>query len=496
MYSSDDDKYDSDERYSDNAGGRNVSISGRSEAARLYEAQTAVDRRPLIDRVTNRWQDEPEDFDEKHVVYQYNNRRNSGLKTVRTGLEWTEQKVVDIFDLDNDASCMNVTYDVVVSPRFRRAVFGIIASLVLFIIYWTNALSPFLRAEWVYKEGFVNQEHDGTYGIATGGDWKHNSLKIAHISHDLVPGGEADAVGEKRLIFVGDIHGCLTELKALEEKVGFREGVDTLIAVGDVLSKGPDSVGVLDELIRINAITVRGNHEDRILEAARFFSSTSPIDPPTAEESTSSFAKDAQLLKSMKKHHLRYLQNMPLILRVPALPFAHSEREDAIRNEILVVHAGLVPRVGLRKQDPYYVMNMRSIHLRTHAPSATHADKHSKTKPWTELWNWYNDRLYKGRSLIGFRPQEDDEGQGTPTRQQATPEGTRFSELWHEISGGKARPSPQVVVYGHDSKLGLNLNAWSKGLDTACVKGGQLTAMVLVANGDTQIEAVECEVYR
>lgn len=38
-------------------------------------------------------------------------------------------------------------------------------------------------------------------------------------------------------------------------------------------------------------------------------------------------------------------------------------------SEVVVVHAGLVPGVGLDRQDPFQVMNMRTIDLDTRVPS-------------------------------------------------------------------------------------------------------------------------------
>lgn len=36
-----------------------------------------------------------------------------------------------------------------------------------------------------------------------------------------------------------------------------------------------------------------------------------------------------------------------------------------------------------------------------------------------------------------------------------------------------------MVIYGHDSKRGLQIREYSKGLDTGCLKGGKLTALVI-----------------
>ena len=44
---------------------------------------------------------------------------------------------------------------------------------------------------------------------------------------------------------VGDLHGCLPDLKALLTTVSFNPDKDRLIAVGDLVDRGPESLGVL-----------------------------------------------------------------------------------------------------------------------------------------------------------------------------------------------------------------------------------------------------------
>ncbi|WP_343188306.1 symmetrical bis(5'-nucleosyl)-tetraphosphatase [Buchnera aphidicola (Ceratoglyphina bambusae)] len=65
------------------------------------------------------------------------------------------------------------------------------------------------------------------------------------------------------IYFVGDVHGCYKQLKALLEKVEFNYRKDKLWITGDLVSKGPDSMKVLNFLnINKNSIkTVLGNHD-------------------------------------------------------------------------------------------------------------------------------------------------------------------------------------------------------------------------------------------
>jgi hypothetical protein len=334
-------------------------------------------------------------------------------------------------------------------------------------------------------------QRNGTYGIAHGGHDK-DLVKIMNLDPGLLPGGIADPHGKRRLIFVGDVHGCKQELLHLLRKTKFNLDSDQLILVGDVVSKGPDTPGTLDELIKLKAISVRGNHEDRLLTAAKLISPDQDEDTAKASSSSKGAAKDAILLRQMKPHHLQYLRSMPLILHIPALPMAlapSKSKHSPIAEHMLVVHAGLVPGVPLERQDPYFVENMRSIHHKTHVPSVSRSGKSDGRKPWIEIWNWYNDRLYRRRSVPAF----PEFTEASTSRSFSS----WLNGLWLDLSrSNKEPPKPQVVIYGHDSKAGLQIHRWTKGIDSGCVSGGELTALILDAKGQQEIISVVCENHR
>lgn len=55
-----------------------------------------------------------------------------------------------------------------------------------------------------------------------------------------------------------------------------------------------------------------------------------------------------------------------------------------------------------------------------------------------------------------------------------------------------------TVIYGHDSRRSLQLHNYSKGLDTGCVNGGKLTAMIIdnaVESGEARTVSVQCKDY-
>ncbi|MBW8308575.1 MAG: metallophosphoesterase [Candidatus Paracaedibacteraceae bacterium] len=78
---------------------------------------------------------------------------------------------------------------------------------------------------------------------------------------------------------IGDVHGCLDELIALLKKLGYSLDEEkaviskvphnrTLVFVGDLVDRGPDSPGVLrlvmDAVLHGKALSVCGNHDDKL----------------------------------------------------------------------------------------------------------------------------------------------------------------------------------------------------------------------------------------
>src|SRR5262245_54685283 len=77
-------------------------------------------------------------------------------------------------------------------------------------------------------------------------------------------------MNEGRTIAVGDVHGCSAALAALVRAIDLTE-LDTLVLLGDYLDRGPDSRGVLGQVIalarRWTVVPLLGNHEEMLLAA-------------------------------------------------------------------------------------------------------------------------------------------------------------------------------------------------------------------------------------
>ena len=73
-----------------------------------------------------------------------------------------------------------------------------------------------------------------------------------------------------RLLAIGDIHGCAIALKTLIDAIDPGED-DTVVVLGDVINYGPNTRGVVVQLLdlsrRCRLILLKGNHEEMLFHA-------------------------------------------------------------------------------------------------------------------------------------------------------------------------------------------------------------------------------------
>jgi hypothetical protein len=162
-----------------------------------------------------------------------------------------------------------------------------------------------------------------------------------------------------RTLVVGDVHGCREELEDLLEQSGWDED-DELVSVGDLVAKGPDSLGVLRLMREARGRAVRGNHDQHCLrwwEAKR-----AGHDPPKLKPA------HQRVVDELEDSDWQWLADLPFFLELP-------------EHDALVVHAGLLPGLAPRDQKPDDLMNMRSV-----LPDGTASRVYEEGTPWTLLW--------------------------------------------------------------------------------------------------------------
>lgn len=415
-----------------------------------FKADETSLKKPLIDYVTNEWQTHP------------NYKEDQEFRPPGRAEAYPRTRMDVCLDLMDDF--YDGLLDLVKSPKFWHNVF-IIGSTIAFSLWvWFSMVVPHMREAKAALATFdAVDPSEGRYGLNRRPSFP-NMIQLRTLDPDLLPvdgNSRSRHPRSRRLVFVGDIHGCKHELVMLLDKMKFNPKHDHLITTGDMIDKGPDSLGVVDLLLEMNASCVRGNHEDRVLQTRNSLQHMLAAPVGLEEQSKSPKEDDAEraLARSLGPEQAAYLQSCPVILRVGDV--------SAFRGEVVVVHAGLVPGVPLVNQDPSSAMTMRVIDLRNYVPSRDHKpDRHSV--PWTRLWNKVQKVIPNSQSRYG----------------QSAPHSERKKLVPH-----------MTVIYGHDSKRGLQLEQWTKGLDSGCVKGGKLSALVLSDGGKHELVQVKCKNY-
>jgi serine/threonine protein phosphatase 1 len=152
-------------------------------------------------------------------------------------------------------------------------------------------------------------------------------------------------------LVIGDIHGCWPELQALLDKAGLGAG-DSIIALGDVVDRGPETPEVLEFFRRqATARSLMGNHERKHIRGARH------------EVRLAQSQKIARLqLGEAYLGALAFMETFPLYLELP---------------EALLVHGYLEPGVPMEEQRDTVLCGTMGgdKYLREHY-----------TRPWYELY--------------------------------------------------------------------------------------------------------------
>ncbi len=155
-----------------------------------------------------------------------------------------------------------------------------------------------------------------------------------------------------RTLFIGDVHGCNDELGDLLKVAGFTSE-DRLVFVGDLVAKGPDSAGVIQRAIDLNALAVLGNHDAHLLDVRAGLSKK---------------AHHSKVADSLSEAQWKFLDHLPLYRDFPEL-------------NVMVVHGGLIPGVELSRQPRHVMLNMRSLDAEGHASMRVDGGV-----PWASRW--------------------------------------------------------------------------------------------------------------
>ena len=262
---------------------------------------------------------------------------------------------------------------------------------------------------------------------------------------------------------IGDIQGCAKSLQLLLNQPELQHPAAHYIFVGDLVNRGPDSLGVL-QLIRslgARAQVVLGNHDIHLLGVVAGIRSQSPTDTL------------GPILQSAELPSLvNWLRYQPLALHVAG----H-----------LVVHAGVHPSWNLKHclalaQQVSQLLQAPDWQLRLAGLFG------NKPNYWSTQLN-STDQLRVVVNIL-TRLRYFDKLSGTINKSYQGPPQHAPAGLvpWFDMP---QRQLETPVVFGHWSTLGLHLRADSVGIDTGCLWGGQLTALCLDNRQVVQVNNVD-----
>ncbi|EXL88055.1 hypothetical protein FOPG_01053 [Fusarium oxysporum f. sp. conglutinans race 2 54008] len=327
---------------------------------------------------------------------------------------------------------------------------------------------------------------------------------IRNLPSEYVP----TAKNGRRLVVVGDIHGMLDPFEKLLKKIEFNLKTDHVIAVGDMINKGPKSSEVVARLMELKASAVRGNHEDRVILAWRGLSSQQGVAAYLDTKDAAKHRGEEAYLKtarSLSEAQMTWLRNLPVIISAESMA-------------LYFVHAGLVPGVPLPQQDAWAVMNMRTLRFPREEFRKKEIEKKRKQaekQRQKELAKAQEDAQAKFQQRSFVPGEEGTDSHAHAARAEPAPadsagavlstdeaaaertnpdrdvwipidghEGERWTDLWNSEQRKLRGPDRRSVIYGHDAKMGYQEDSYTFGLDSGCVKGNALTALVIQAKED------------
>ena len=257
-----------------------------------------------------------------------------------------------------------------------------------------------------------------------------------------------------KIYAVGDIQGCAPSLKALVKKLPAQS---KMIFLGDLVNRGPDSLGTLRYLKQLQEDKriecILGNHDLHLLAVDAGIRKTKGLDTvqPILD------APDRAELMNWLRHRPMALSN----------------------GKVLTVHAGVLPQWDLQQTIECAQEVEKALRKKSYKDFL--ADMYGNTpNKWSNSLKGYERLRVITNALTRIR--------------FCTPTGTMEFESKEGFEDGpkgyipwfktpKRKTQDALIYFGHWSTLGLLQHGNVIGLDTGCVWGGKLTAMEVPESG-------------
>jgi len=142
----------------------------------------------------------------------------------------------------------------------------------------------------------------------------------------------------KRTFIIGDIHGCLSMLRGLMDKIDWDPNNDGLIFLGDYIDRGKESRGVVDYIIGLQRMSpniqcLMGNHEELFLNYIKGEDEGSFL-YNGGINTLNSYYEGGN--KEINPDHISFLESLLFMIEL---------------DDYYIVHAGFKPGVEVKEQS-------------------------------------------------------------------------------------------------------------------------------------------------
>ncbi|XP_076106303.1 bis(5'-nucleosyl)-tetraphosphatase PrpE [asymmetrical]-like [Mytilus galloprovincialis] len=167
------------------------------------------------------------------------------------------------------------------------------------------------------------------------------------------------------IFIIGDVHGCLDELEELLElaKLEIKEKKMLPIFVGDLANKGPRNLMTIRKVRQMDALAVRGNHEEAIIQ--HYLNLQNDLNYVIPEV--------FKWITELNTDDITYLLELPYTISIPW------------RN-ILIVHAGLVPGIPIHQQNLDNFIHIRNLY-QDNDGNLLASELPFQGEAWASLWS-------------------------------------------------------------------------------------------------------------
>lgn len=253
--------------------------------------------------------------------------------------------------------------------------------------------------------------------------------------------------------FIGDIHGCCKNLKTMLKHIRFNPDIDILYLTGDLVSRGPDALGVL-RLIRSfkkSAYTVLGNHDLHLLKT--YFKVNN------YQSSTNVF--DSILHAPDSDELMHWLRQQPILYI------------DEIK-KILMIHAGIHPSWNIY-HIKQYAQEIEKI-LISNSPDLLFRKEFTKISNTNPINIKKLKKIQKNTNIFTKIRYIYSNGQLNMQYKNDPEYAPKNIYPWFNVP--RSIPSIYSIIFGHWASLkNTQVSSNVYGLDSGCCWGGSLSAL-------------------